>query len=246
MGTDDIAKKRILANRKAREDRKIANRSAGNRSVIPRILILTEGDSEEIYFQELIDSMSLDTVFVRKSTHTDSVGIINDAIKSAKSEAKNGNEYTYIFCIFDLDTVKNKSFLDLISRYRSKTTEIFPIYSFPCIEVFFCLHFEICTRPFHTIRKKKSIGDSVKEYFQQNFDNEYSETNRESIKNLIPQYRNAIYNSQKLIEHQISVNSINPISTVHKLLILLESIYKRKGHYIFEREDIESFIESNI
>lgn len=245
MGTDDIAKKRILANKKVKEERKLAIRSAGNRSLIPRVLILTEGESEEIYFQELIESMSLNTVFVRKSTNTDSVGIIADAVRSAKQEAKNGNEYTYIFCIFDLDTVKNKSFLDVISKYRSKTTEIFPIYSFPCIEVFFCLHFEICTRPFHAIRKNKSIGDAVKEYFQENFDSEYSETNRESIKKLIPQYRRAIYNSQKLIEHQISVDSINPISTVHKLLILLESIYKREGPYIFER-DIESFIESKI
>lgn len=244
MGTDDIAKKRILANRKAREDRKIANRSAGNRSVIPRILILTEGESEEIYFQELIDSMSLDTVFIRKSTHTDSVGIINDAIKSAKSEAKNGNEYTYIFCIFDLDTVKNKSFLDLISRYRSKTTEIFPIYSFPCIEVFFCLHFNQFTRPFNAT-DKKSIGDTVKEYFQQNCDSEYYETNSESIKQLIPKHKGAIYNSQKLITHQNDINSINPISTVHKLLILLQSIVSRKSPYVFER-DIEDFIESKI
>ncbi|NAR37606.1 RloB domain-containing protein [Acinetobacter haemolyticus] len=208
MGTDDIAKKKILANRKAREDRKIASRSAGNRSIIPRILILTEGESEEIYFQELIDNMSLDTVFVRQSIHTDSVGIINEAIKSAKSEAKKGNEYTYIFCIFDLDTVHNKCFLESISKYKSKTTEIFPIYSFPCIEVFFCLHFEQCTRPFNAT-EKKSIGDTVKEYFQQNFDGEYSETNRESIKKLIPKHKRAIYNSQKLIEHQIAIDSIS-------------------------------------
>lgn len=244
MGTDNIAKKRILANKKAKEERKLASRSAGNRSLIPRVLILTEGESEEIYFQELIENMSLNTVFVRKSTHTDSVGIITDAVKSAKQEAKNGTEYTYIFCVFDLDTVQNKRFLDSISKYRSKTTEIFPIYSFPCIEVFFCLHFDICTKPFSAI-DKKSIGDTVKEYFQQNFDSEYSETNRESIKKLIPEYKGAIYNSQKLIEHQIAVDSINPISTVHKLLILLESIYKRKSPYIFER-DIENFIESKI
>lgn len=48
MGTDDIAKKRIAASRKAKEDRKLAKRSAGNRSLIPKVLILTEGDSEEI------------------------------------------------------------------------------------------------------------------------------------------------------------------------------------------------------
>jgi hypothetical protein len=37
MGTDDIAKKRIAASRKAKEDRKLAKRSAGNRSLIPKV-----------------------------------------------------------------------------------------------------------------------------------------------------------------------------------------------------------------
>lgn len=244
MGTDDIAKKRIVATRKAREERKINTRSAGDRSLIPRILILTEGDSEEIYFQKLIENMTLDTVTVRKSTHTDSVGIINDAIKSAKAAERKQNEYTYIFCIFDLDTVRNKKFLDVISKYKSRNTMIFPIYSFPCIEVFFSLHFEICTKPFH-LTGNKSIGDTVKDYFRQKFDNEYSENNKDSIERLTYEYRKAIYHSEKLIEHQVSVDSINPIITVHKLLILLELIFNRKSPYIFKR-DIEEFIESKI
>lgn len=138
MGTDDIAKKRIVATRKAREERKINTRSAGDRSLIPRILILTEGDSEEIYFQKLIENMTLDTVTVRKSTHTDSVGIINDAIKSAKAAERKQNEYTYIFCIFDLDTVRNKKFLDVISKYKSRNTMIFQ-YIYSLVLKFFSL-----------------------------------------------------------------------------------------------------------
>lgn len=90
MGTDDIAKKRITANRKAKEDRKLAKRSAGNRSLIPKVLILTEGDSEEIYFQKLIENMSLPTVFAKKSSYTDSVGIVSEAVKLAKAEEKKG------------------------------------------------------------------------------------------------------------------------------------------------------------
>lgn len=244
MGTDDIAKKRITANRKAKEDRKLAKRSAGNRSLIPKVLILTEGDSEEIYFQKLIENMSLPTVFAKKSSYTDSVGIVSEAVKLAKAEEKKGNAYTYIFCIFDLDTVKNKTFLDVISNYKSKETRIFPIYSFPCIEVFFSLHFEICTKPFH-VTGNKSIGDIVKDYFRKKFDNEYSEKNKESIEKLTYEYKRAIYHSTKLIEQQVSVDSINPLSTVHKLLILLESIFCKNSSNIFER-GIEDFIESKI
>ena len=95
MGTDDIAKKRIAASRKAKEDRKLAKRSAGNRSLIPKVLILTEGDSEEIYFQKLIENMSLPTVFSEKSSCTDSVGIVSEAVKLAKAEERKGNAYTY-------------------------------------------------------------------------------------------------------------------------------------------------------
>ena len=63
MGSDDIAKKRIAANRERRNlqktNRKIRN--VGNRTLIPNILILTEGYSEDIYFKELIRILSLNT-----------------------------------------------------------------------------------------------------------------------------------------------------------------------------------------
>lgn len=51
MGSDDIAKKRIAANRERRNLQKTNQkiRNVGNRTLIPNILILTEGYSEDIY-----------------------------------------------------------------------------------------------------------------------------------------------------------------------------------------------------
>lgn len=245
MGTDNIVKKKMLANKKAKEERKLLSRSAGNRSLIPKILILTEGLSEEIYFQNLIVDLSLNTVTVKKSTNTDSIGIVNEAIQLAKQKARVQDEYTFVFCVFDLDTVKNKNFIDLIKGFKSKNTVIFPIYSYPCIEVFFCLHYELITRPF-SATGNKSIGDNVKDYFKNKFDEVYHETNEESIADLTSKYRTAIYNSQKLIETQTNFDSINPISTVYKVIILLDSISRRSNSYNFKNDDIEKFIESKI
>lgn len=165
MGSDNLAKKRITANKQRRnaskENRK--RRSVGNRSVIPNILILTEGHSECIYFNELIQILSLNTVKSRKSVSTDCKGILFEAEQVALEFKDSDLEINYIFCVFDLDTVHNKSYLELLSKINCTYTKIIPIYSFPCIEIWFLMHYECITRPFKSIGKK-SIGEVVKSY----------------------------------------------------------------------------------
>ena len=116
MGSDDLAKKSISANKERRnalkESRKA--RTVGNRSIIPNILILTEGHSEDLYFKELIKILSLNTVFSRKSLSTACKGILLEAEQEALKFKDTDEELTYIFCIFDLDTVKNKSHLTIL------------------------------------------------------------------------------------------------------------------------------------
>ena len=244
MGTDDIGKKRKVENKRLRSERKEAKRSVGNRSLIPKILILTEGYSEEIYFKKLVELLSLNTVEVQKSTHTDSDGIVKNASTHAKGSKRAGDEYSFIFCIFDLDTVRNRNFLNTISTYKTGLTEIIPVYSFPCIEIWFILHFEVCTKPFHS-KDKKSIGDTVKEYFTKNYVENYSEMNTESIEQLVHLYKRAIHNARQLAAHQTEVDSNNPITTIHNLVILLDNIFNRTNNYMFERT-VESFIEAKI
>ena len=116
MGSDDIAKKRISANKERRNSQKETRkaRNVGNRSIIPNILILTEGYSENIYFNKLIQILSLGTVKSRKSISTACTGILREAEEEAIKLKDTEMELNYIFCIFDLDTVRNK-------RRQSKT-----------------------------------------------------------------------------------------------------------------------------
>ncbi|WP_010112254.1 RloB family protein [Acinetobacter sp. P8-3-8] len=244
MGSDDIEKKRKLECQKLRESRKQSKRASRNFNEIPRILILTEGLSEKIYFEKIKNILGLQTLEVEKSAYTDSVGIIKEAISISKAEEKIGNEFNYIFCIFDLDTVKNKEYLEVISRYKPKYTRIIPIYSFPCIEIWFILHYEVCTKPFDSTGKK-SIGDTAKDYIRNNFEPDYNETNKEIIEIFATSYKQAAHNSSKLAQSQQAVESNNPITTIHQLIYLLERIHKRSSKYIFEKS-IEEFIESKI
>ena len=132
MGSDDIAKKRISANKERRNSQKETRkaRNVGNRSIIPNILILTEGYSENIYFNKLIQILSLGTVKSRKSISTACTGILREAEEEAIKLKDTEMELNYIFCIFDLDTVRNKRHLEILSKINSDFTQIIPIYSF--------------------------------------------------------------------------------------------------------------------
>lgn len=244
MGSDDIIKNRKLETQKLRDARKQSKRTSRNFNEIPRILILTEGLTEKIYFEKMKSILGVRTLDVEKSLYTHSVGIIQEAIEKAKAQERIGNEYNYIFCIFDLDTVKNKAYLEMIAKYKAKDTQIIPIYSFPCIEIWFILHYEICTKPFDS-RGKKSIGDTAKDYIRTKFEPDYHETNKEIIESFATSYKQAAYNSSQLANRQQAVDSNNPITTIHQLIYFLERIHKRLGEYIFE-QSIEEFIESKI
>lgn len=246
MGSDDIAKKRILANRERRNAVKETQkaRSVGNRTIIPKILILTEGYSEEIYFTELIRILSLNTVTCRKSVSTSCKGILREAEQEILKFKDSDDELTYIFCIFDLDTVRDRSHLEILAKINSSGLTIIPIYTFPCIEIWFLLHYECNSRPFHS-KGKKSIGDTVKSYFINKYAPEYTETNEVIIKHLASQYDVAMHNSIRLYEQQAQVKTNNPITNIHALINLFKNIDERTHKYSFD-EQYQSFIESNI
>ena len=246
MGSDDIAKKRISANKERRNSQKETRkaRNVGNRSIIPNILILTEGYSENIYFNKLIQILSLGTVKSRKSISTACTGILREAEEEAIKLKDTEMELNYIFCIFDLDTVRNKRHLEILSKINSDFTQIIPIYSFPCIEIWFLLHYECNPRPFQS-KGKKSIGDTVKEHFKKTYAPEYSETNTDIIEALATQYNHAIHNSIRLYEQQVQVNSNNPITNIHSLVLLLKNISDRTQNYSFD-EQYQCFIEAHI
>lgn len=253
MGSDDIKKKEILANKAKRLKKKNQKNKSDDVSrrgdqlpEIPKILILTEGTSEIYYFESLIKMLRLSNlVDVEESDYTDDRGIIGEATTLGDKAKKNKLEYPYIFCIFDLDNVKNKSFYQDIENYNSEDCQIIPILSYPCFETWLLLHYQIHDAPF--IKSgNKSVGDTAKDYLKSIYP-EYNETNEECIKNIATNYRIAITHSEKLANRQMEVNSINPITNVHTLVKLLIHIADRDNNYEYEDKNlINPFIRDNL
>lgn len=248
MGSDDIKKRRIKENREARKKRKLS-RQVNNRLSIPKILILTEGYSEEIYFKQLKKALKLNTVEVKKSNYTDALRIIEEAIGYGEKSIEQKNEYNYIFCVFDLDTVKNKHFISEISsynnRYKKENSIIYPIITYPCIEFWFILHYDCYDAPF-IVKGNHSVGDIAKKEFK-NYDSNYHETNESSITILVKNYNTAIYNAKRIVSKQEQSNSFNPITNIQQLVTLLDDIYHRKSDSGYKYIDsVDSYILGQI
>lgn len=224
---------------------KSGKRLSRKKEILPRILILTEGYTEEIYFNKIANIFSLQTVEIKRSCHTNVNGIVKEAKTIAKNAQQEGNEYNFIFCIFDLDTINNKDYINILNNTKNKLTKILPIYSNPCIEVWFILHYEYCDQPFSK-RNKKTIGNEVKSYFKNHYNNSYDETNKVIINEIAEKYEEAVKNARQLIENQMNCESINPITTIYRIIEVLQNIDKKLNKYDFESFKVESFIEKHL
>lgn len=246
MGSDDIKRRKIVENREMRQARKLG-RKTQSRTSIPRILILTEGLTEEIYFKALKKNLKLNSVEVLKSSYTDSNGIVQDAKSKGIKSIDNYDEYNYIFCVFDLDTVRDKQFLASIESYNAKYEKsnsiIYPILTFPCIEFWFILHYYCHSAPFSTSRNR-SVGENTKVEFKK-YQGNYHETNYECIGELASKYKTALHNAKVLMDQQINCSSSNPITNIHQLVTLLHNIYSRTQDYQYQK-DLDTFILNNI
>ncbi len=259
MGSDDIKKRQIAKNR-ARRKQQRDKRKNNVTTDIPKILILTEGVSELLYFKSLqqeIFEIPKTSLTIKQSQYTDAVGIVTEGSELGEKAINDNDEYDYIFCIFDLDTVKNLKFVPLIRNYNSnpkykKYSQIYPIVSYPCIELWFILHYNCHQAPF-TNTQKKSIGDTAKSELK-NYLPDYHETNEDSVKTVVNRYKTALFNANKLAEHQLDNNSINPITNIQQLVKLLENIYKRPHDYEYPPKventladgKLDTFILNNI
>lgn len=246
MGSEDIKKRKIVQNRKIRQEKKLGRRTQ-NRVSIPKILIVTEGLSEEIYFKSLKEILKLSSVTVIKSSFTDSIGIVKDARNYEIKSINSKDEYNCIFCVFDLDTVKDKQFISDIEEYNKKNEEfssvIYPILTFPCIEFWFILHYNCHSAPFSNTRNR-SIGDNVKSEFKK-YQNNYHETNRDCIYEIASEYKTAVHNAKAIMEQQVNCNSSNPVTNLHQLVEILRNIHSRTQNYEYNK-DLDIFILNTI
>jgi hypothetical protein len=144
MGTDNLFHKK-----KARlvESHR---RNKAKRAPYERILIVCEGKkTEPNYFKDLRKAFGLNPmniVIADKKAGLDPISLVEYAIEEHKKEP----DYNHVYCVFDRD--KHKTYDAAIDKIRAfhmkRGTNLTPITSIPCFEIWLLLHFTYTTRSF--------------------------------------------------------------------------------------------------
>lgn len=159
MGTDDLFRKR-----KYQKATDLARRAQARPQGLRYLIVCEGGKTEPNYFRELCADLRLKTARVRvePGEYGSSPGqVVKYAESVYEDDAKGGDAYDKIFCVFDRDT--HADFQPALKRIRELANEKKPfeaIVSIPCFEYWLLLHFRPNRQGFHAAGKK-SVCDAV-------------------------------------------------------------------------------------
>jgi hypothetical protein len=143
-------------NRRLQRNFKDIRRRQGNRSPLPRVLIVTEGSkTEPLYLNDIRKRHRISPAHIRvePSENTDPLGLVN----FAKAEFEKSRAYDRIYAVFDRD--EHLNYANGLARARAlnnklknderKSVPFIPIPSVPCFELWLLLHYRDVDAFFH-------------------------------------------------------------------------------------------------
>ena len=162
MGSEDLFRKK-----KARKGAAL-ERQKTERARSPRFLIVCEGaKTEPNYLKELVGDWQIRPQSVKIAPNDGSTPdrILEHAIKLYEEDARNGDSFDRVFCVFDRDT--HTTFTATVQRIRDLAKADPPrpfeaITSAPCFEYWLLLHFGYTDAPFHAAGKKSVCDNLIK------------------------------------------------------------------------------------
>ena len=194
-----------------------------------KIYIFTEGNTECIYLKHFSNRKYGVEVIPVDSEHTDAVGIVRYA-KEYMNDTLNDVDYSLgdrCYCVFDSDPKSNPNIAEafsLVRSYRHKGLEC--IFSNPCFEVWFVLHFRNCPHGKTAKELKKLVKDLVKEKYPN-----YSETT-DIFEYIYKKHQYAIkearllHNYQKEVYKDVLSHECNPYTNIFEFFDYIESVKK--------------------
>lgn len=150
MGSDDLFKKR-----KARKLRDIS-RKKRTRELYKRVLIVCEGQkTEPLYFNSLREEYRLQAtdICITNAKGSDPMSLVKYAIDLYKDSQKVGNDFDFVFCVFDKDDHANyKQAINEISKIRLSFT-----LSHLCLVLNFGYFYTFAARQNHSDQSKVNL-----------------------------------------------------------------------------------------
>lgn len=191
-------------------------RKTKNRQLNITYLILVEGLTELIYFQNLKEDRGYFgfTVKLQKAKHGNPVPLIEEALKEYEKGV-----YRNIWCVYDCDVLfynRNERFNNAYNSAQRQGIRFAE--SMPCIEVWFILHFE---KPKNSYQNADAVITDLKKYIP-NYNKNQDWQERNLYKSLKEHSAQALINVLKLpiINHNIQVTA----TSVNELIKIFDGV----------------------
>lgn len=184
------------------------------------ICIGTEGrnKTERTYFSHFNQMNTEYVVHFAKGNDTDPYKIAT-AVSASIGRPKDREKGDRAFCVFDtdVDPKKQKNIQDARSYCKEQKIEV--IYSNPCFEIWYLLHYTYSTRAFN---KNEEILSALAKYIQ-NY-----QKNQDYFESLLPKMKTAIKNAKRLEQyhaenHHLTEMTRNPSTQIYKIVELFVS-----------------------
>lgn len=184
------------------------------------IWIGTEGrnKTERLYFSHFNQMNTEYVVHFAKGNDTDPYKIAT-AVSASMGLPKDRDKGDRAFCVFDtdVDPKKEKNIQNALSYCKKQGIET--IYSNPCFEIWYLLHYTYSTRSF---RNNEEILNALMRYVQ-NY-----QKNQDYFESLFPNVYTAIKNAKRLEQYHAENNHItemtcNPSTQIYKIVELFVS-----------------------
>lgn len=188
------------------------------KSTLRRILIVCEGRvTEPKYFRSLAREISDFISLQIKGIGTDTIDVVNEAIRIRDKGVKDGYPYDVIWAVFDKDEFQNRRIEKAMKLGKENNINI--AFSSPCFELWFLLHFEY-------IESYISRGDIYKKlskYLKFNY-----EKRSDMYDILKDKQKIAIYNAKRLSKKSGNLGGYDlPTTSVYKITESVNSLHSK-------------------
>ncbi|MDI9571354.1 MAG: RloB family protein [Pseudomonadota bacterium] len=195
---------------KAWQRKKDLSRRVGTRYIRDRILILCEGKrTEPNYFRQFPLDIKLMELKV-KGTGSNTLSLVEEAIRLGQGAAGNGRPYNQIWCVFDRDSFPAGNFNQAFKV--AKTNRIRIAYSNQCFELWYLLHFDFNDAAID----RNEYGLRISKYMGR----KYRKNDKNMYGLLKERQGNAIRNAKTLLSryHPCNPEKDDPSTSVHELV----------------------------
>ena len=206
-----------------RDPHRSVKRRPPRRSSQTRVLLVCEGEyTEPRYFAALRNHLRLSTLVVKATKGVDPRTLVNIASKEDRRERRNGEQFDFVYCVFDRDS--HPQFDEASKTARDRGFKL--ARSWPCFEFWLLLHFEFARAPYVGKGRESPCDVCIRDLRKHISD--YSKGDQTTFGNLWCRLETAIANGRKAAVDAVATGESNPSTEIHKLVVHLQMLNERK------------------